>query len=213
MALPRYAFPDPYILAELGARYDAAAAKGRIELLAELYEADDCVPPSEIIASATSDSYVEVRRWIARYGRDLDYRVPDFSEPLGPTVYDRNLVHRLRHDADLLVRPTFGRILRSSKECRAPVRRVRCGSVSRPTSVYDFAYFDDIEMAMEAKLPENSAHPSPRRLYRGLRRTERTLEEVKTILDQISRFYSLSWLLTFACVVGLATAILVRWLR
>jgi hypothetical protein len=103
MALHRYSFSDPYIVAELRGRYEAAGPRGRIKLLAELYKSNDSRPPYEIAALAVGDSSVVVRRWVAKHGRYLDYEERR-SEPTATAPSERNLRERLKSDPDPLVR-------------------------------------------------------------------------------------------------------------
>jgi hypothetical protein len=101
----RYTFADSYILEELQARYRSADRGGRIRLLSEVYADENHQPPYEVASLAATDPDVEIRRWIARNGRFLDYRERD-AEQNSPT---RNLAERLKQDDDPLVRaPLLG---------------------------------------------------------------------------------------------------------
>lgn len=95
MELSRYIFSDAYILEELRREYHISNAKGRIRLLRKLYN-DDRAAPFEIACLAVEDQYVEVRQWIARHGRYLDYNNDEPSRP--------NLADRLKNDTDPFVR-------------------------------------------------------------------------------------------------------------
>jgi len=83
--LSRYAFSDAYTVAELQAEYQSRDAKGRIQLLQEFYEADR-FPPMEIAVLAVKDEGIEVRRWIARNGKYLDYRKAGFVHERSDTA-------------------------------------------------------------------------------------------------------------------------------
>ena len=118
MELSRYAVTDAYTLEEMRREFQNSDAKGRIRLLEKLYEGEGA-PPYEIALLAVEDPNVEVRQWIARNGRGLDYRDvgfrrseatealielrkeltirPDDSSPL-------NLADRLKNDPDPYVR-------------------------------------------------------------------------------------------------------------
>ena len=111
MKLSRYAIIDAYILEELRREYQNSDAKGRIRLLKKLY-AGNHVPPYEIAVLAAENPHVEVRQWIARNGKHLDYReshlvaIPG-QEELYDTVFefpDRDLRDRLKNDSDPFVR-------------------------------------------------------------------------------------------------------------
>ncbi len=71
--LPRYSKLDSYTLEELRRKYQTSDPKARIDLLQNFYK-DDTAPPFEIALVAVEDSNVEVRQWIARHGKYLDYR-------------------------------------------------------------------------------------------------------------------------------------------
>lgn len=120
MALSRYQLIDAYTREELRREYQASNAKGRVRLLPGLYQ--EGVPPYEITLMAVEDPNVEVRQWIARNGKYLDYRdrgsinerseaveaarailKPD-GDPLLHESPDRNLESRLIHDPAPFVR-------------------------------------------------------------------------------------------------------------
>lgn len=87
MSIPRYAVHDPYVVAELRSQYEAADVHARIKLLEGLYlspEYRDHRLPYELLLLAASDPSVEVRRWIARNARHLDYRE---RESVAPEAY------------------------------------------------------------------------------------------------------------------------------
>src|SRR2546425_2452962 len=120
----RYSEIDVYTLGELWREYQASEPRGRIRLFKKLYR-DDRRPPYEIAQMAVEDPHVEVRQWMARYGRSLDYReqgirfLPDVHEA-GPETEsegesgkkceiewrfpERDLAARLKNDPDLFVR-------------------------------------------------------------------------------------------------------------
>src|SRR2546425_1247383 len=124
MQRTRYSAIDVYTLEELWREYQASEPRGRIRLLKKLYR-DDRRPPYEIAQMAVEDPHVEVRQWMARYGRSLDYReqgirfLPDVHEA-GPETEseggsgkkceiewrfpERDLAARLKNDPDLFVR-------------------------------------------------------------------------------------------------------------
>jgi hypothetical protein len=129
MSIPRYAVHDAYVVAELRSQYEAADTQGRIKLLEDLSggpEYRDARLPFELTLLAVSDPSVEVRRWIARNARHLDYRERDglapetylfpdrvkvsdivsefVSQPAGYRFPERNLVARLKDDPEPVVR-------------------------------------------------------------------------------------------------------------
>ena len=85
MALPRYAYRDPYTLEELRREYQGSDWRGRIRLLRRLTR--DVGVPSEITDLAIADQHVQVRQWIARFG-----------------VLFREHLDRLKQDPDEFVR-------------------------------------------------------------------------------------------------------------
>jgi hypothetical protein len=91
MDLGRYIFPDEYILEELRRDYQHTDTKGRILLLRKLCR-DDQHAPCEIALLAVEDPNVEVRQWIARHGKYLDYRKDQEDSDQDP---NRNLEDRL----------------------------------------------------------------------------------------------------------------------
>lgn len=107
MAISRYAVTDAYTLEELRREYQSSDAKGRVHLLQRLYESDQILP-YEIELLAVDDPDVEVRQWIARNGKYLDYRERRYAGD-GPTYEfpDRNLEDRLKNDPDLFVRASL----------------------------------------------------------------------------------------------------------
>jgi hypothetical protein len=101
-AMPRYLFPDDYTLAELQRNYQMSDTKGRIELLKNLHDQVPC----KLELMAVEDPDVQVRQWIARYGKNLEYasylhRGEDgwVHEKLKPSLYER-----LKSDGDPFVR-------------------------------------------------------------------------------------------------------------
>lgn len=121
MSLSRYAVLDAYTLEELRREYQNTDAKGRICLLEKLYQGNS-IAPFGIALLAATDPHVEVRQWIARRGKSLDYRdVGSLNErnellevvraiggqPAGPVDDPQaslNLVSRLKNDPDSFVR-------------------------------------------------------------------------------------------------------------
>ncbi len=104
MALDRFTFDDPYVLEELRRRYRDSDAKGRTRLLKQLYKSE-WVPAYEIVLMAVEDPAVQVRQWIARNGKHLDYRKEKWVDD--KTVFEfpeRNLADRLKNDPDPYVR-------------------------------------------------------------------------------------------------------------
>jgi hypothetical protein len=90
---------DAYTLEEGRRAYHNADAKGRIRFLKALYRGrgrGEGRAPFEIALLAVEDPHVEVRQWIARYGRYLDYH--EEQEP------EKDLVQRLKQDPDPFVR-------------------------------------------------------------------------------------------------------------
>jgi len=128
MSIPRYAVHDPYVVADLRSQYETADVHGRIKLLEGLYlspEYRDHRLPYQLVLLAATDPSVEVRRWIARNARHLDYRereslapeaylFPDrvtvldiaggfLRQPEGYRFPERNLAARLKDDPDPVV--------------------------------------------------------------------------------------------------------------
>ena len=119
--LPRYTIPDAYTLEEFHRLYHSADAQGRIALLKELYSGHrrgEGRASFEIALLAIADPHVEVRQWIARYGKYLDYSKEQGPgpEPEPEPEPEKDLAQRLRQDPDPFVRaclrenPTFPRI-------------------------------------------------------------------------------------------------------
>jgi hypothetical protein len=79
MTIPRYARPDDYNTEEIRRKFCAADTKGRIAILRMLYR-DHTRPPYEIVRLAIEESDVEVRHWLAKHGRNLDYREIDWEK-------------------------------------------------------------------------------------------------------------------------------------
>jgi hypothetical protein len=71
--MSRYEMCDEYTLEELKRKYQRFNPEKRIQLLQEIYS-HDCQPPYEIALLAVQDQNVEVREWMARHGKYLDYR-------------------------------------------------------------------------------------------------------------------------------------------
>lgn len=99
MTLPRYAITDAYTLEELRREYQGSNIEGRIGILQKLYEGNqrgEGRAPYEIALLALDDPHVEVRRWIAKYGKYLDYSKD--------TLQHQNLEERLKEDPDPFIR-------------------------------------------------------------------------------------------------------------
>ncbi|MDV2502508.1 MAG: hypothetical protein RX318_00940 [bacterium] len=104
MELHRYDIIDEYTLEELQREYRASDAKGRINILESYYKRDRQAP-YEIALLAVEDSNVEVRQWMARHGKSLDYRERNYGADEPEYQYpERNLEERLKNDPDLFVR-------------------------------------------------------------------------------------------------------------
>lgn len=104
MELSKYDIIDAYTLEELRRTYHASDSKGRIRLLQKFYRADKAAP-FEIALLAVDDPHVEVRQWIARHGKYVDYREMHYVDK--QVIYehpDLNLEDRLKNDPDLFVR-------------------------------------------------------------------------------------------------------------
>ncbi len=112
VSLHRYAALDDYVLEEIRGRYVHGTRDDRMRVLVEVYEGKGL--PYELAALVVDDPDPQIRRWMAKNARDLDFRqrifeaVPTTAENLRkPAEYrysDRNLWDRLAQDADLLVR-------------------------------------------------------------------------------------------------------------
>jgi hypothetical protein len=162
---PRYTFHDPYIVAEVRARYAAADADGRIALLRELYEERDAQPPFEVIAAAACDPFLSVRRWLARNGRSLDHGRSGHSVGSGE---NRNLIDVLKADSDDLVRASlrenpdiFGFIALTDKVMewfRESSRMERLALVRNPNLNEDFValLFDSTDTTLAVTLRERA---------------------------------------------------------
>lgn len=104
MSLARYDITDAYTLEEVRREYQTSDAKGRIRLLRKLYRTGRAAP-FEIALLAVEDPNVEVRQWVARHGKYLDYRERRYDE--NQVLYERperNLEDRLKNDPDPFVR-------------------------------------------------------------------------------------------------------------
>ncbi len=106
VGIVRYHFPDPYTLEELRLKYTNTDTKGRIQLLNDLLHGDDSwMIPYEIALLAVEDPNLEVRQWLARHGKYLDYS----ERRLVDNVWvcecpERNLEERLKNDPHPFVR-------------------------------------------------------------------------------------------------------------
>ena len=112
--LTRYGILDAYTLEEVGREYEASDVTGRIRLLRKLYRGTDRLP-YEFALRVVEDPNPQVRAWIARNGRDLDYRERrrvdgGDDETLVrawetiDSLPERNLEERLWNDPDPFVR-------------------------------------------------------------------------------------------------------------
>ena len=124
--LPRYTIPDAYTREEFHRLYHSANAQGRIALLEELYSGHrrgEGRAPFEIALLAIADPHVEVRQWIARHGKYLDYSKE--QEPGQEPEPEKDLAQRLRQDPDPFVRaclrenPTFCGVIWGTDEWMA----------------------------------------------------------------------------------------------
>lgn len=103
MGLDRYQIIDSYTLEELKRKYTDGDTKDRIRLLRRLYSRT--VLPFEIALMAVKDSNVEVRQWIARNGRSLDYAEREYIDNKNVSKSpEKNLEERLKNDPDPFVR-------------------------------------------------------------------------------------------------------------
>lgn len=96
----RFSIIDEYTLEELKRRYHNSTPRERIELIVGMYQTG-IIPPYELARLAVDDQHVEVRQWMARHARHLDYR--QLSES-GYRYPGRNLVERVQQDTDSFVR-------------------------------------------------------------------------------------------------------------
>jgi hypothetical protein len=94
MDYTRYSFDDEYIVAEAMHEYLECDHKGRLHLLRKLNRTQI---PYAIAQLAATDSSVQVRSWLARKSKLLDYSGPIFE---GGT----NLEECLRSDSEQVVR-------------------------------------------------------------------------------------------------------------
>lgn len=100
----RFSIIDEYTLEELRREYQSSAPKDRIALVAGLYQSG-IIPPYDIARLAVEDQHVEVRQWLARHARHLDYREAIDDDPANGFRYpDRDLVEHVRRDTDAFVR-------------------------------------------------------------------------------------------------------------
>lgn len=102
----RYSAIDEYTLEELVRQYAAATPPERIAIISDLYDAG-VMPPFEIALRAVADESAQVRHWMARNARYLDYR--DSVEHVGdPGDLQRFNLHRLLlNDSDHFVRASL----------------------------------------------------------------------------------------------------------
>lgn len=96
----RFSIIDEYTLEELKRRYHTSVPRERIELVQRMYQTG-IIPPYELARLAVDDQHVEVRQWMARHARHLDYREPQES---GYRYPERNLIKRVQQDTDSFVR-------------------------------------------------------------------------------------------------------------
>ena len=134
MEFDRYDFSDPYIDEELARSYKRADARGRMDLLSRIAGRQDKNRkslPYVLALLAVEDEYVEVREWIARHGRYLDY-----SDSWSGTRKDPkdNLEERLKLDPDPFVRA-----------CLRENSTVFCAGLIPRTAIEDFKNSSHLE--------------------------------------------------------------------
>jgi len=102
----RYTAIDAYTLEELRRKYQASDTRGRIRLLRSLYHRGDewseAGVPFEIAEMAVTDPSPEVRQWMARHGKDLNYS--ELGERFEVRFPERDLSGRLLDDPDPFIR-------------------------------------------------------------------------------------------------------------
>jgi len=100
----RYEMADDYTTEELTRNYERSTPENRTRLLESLYN-EIYRPPYKLARLAVQDQNVEVRGWIARHGKGLDYRESRLID--GELVYEkpeRDLEQQLKNDPDPFVR-------------------------------------------------------------------------------------------------------------
>lgn len=95
----RFSIVDEYTLEELKRRYHTSSPRERIELILGMYQTG-IIPPYALARLAVDDQHVEVRQWMARHARHLDYREPQDG---GYRYPERNLIERVQQDTDSFV--------------------------------------------------------------------------------------------------------------
>ncbi|MBI4536501.1 MAG: hypothetical protein HY712_00930 [candidate division NC10 bacterium] len=103
--LTRYSIYDAYTLEEVRREYEASDVVGRIRLLRKVYRTPLIGPPYEIVLRAVEDPNPQLRAWIARHGKILDFReCHSDGDKLTYSLPERNLEGRLQNDPDPFVR-------------------------------------------------------------------------------------------------------------
>jgi len=100
----RYEMADDYTTEELTRNYERSTPENRMRLPESLYN-EIYRPPYKLARLAVQDQNVEVREWIARHGKGLDYRESRLID--GELVYEkpeRDLEQHLKNDPDPFVR-------------------------------------------------------------------------------------------------------------
>lgn len=100
--LLRYSIIDAYTLQELERRYRFSSSVQRIHLLDGLYRSG-ILPPFEILCIAVVDESNDVRQWIARHARCLNYNQVGLALSGEPDP-QRDLTDTLHRDPDPFVR-------------------------------------------------------------------------------------------------------------
>lgn len=100
--LLRYSIIDAYTLQELERRYHFSSSEQRIELLDGLYRTG-ILPPFEILRISVVDESSNVRQWVARHARCLNYNEAGLTNKGEPTA-QHDLTDIMRRDPDPFVR-------------------------------------------------------------------------------------------------------------
>lgn len=102
--LSRFSVIDAYTLEELKRDYQYRTPNARIGLIEGLY-LNGIIPPYEVARLVVEDQHVQVRQWMARHARHLDYREAIDDNPANGFMFpERNLVDIVRRDPDEFVR-------------------------------------------------------------------------------------------------------------
>jgi len=105
MAIQRYHVVDAYTSEELRLNYNNSDAKGRIEMLKQLYQLGEPWLPEPVALMAIEDPHIEVRAWLARHAErvvdPLTERFPGMSRPPVGTSGGRR---KLKADPEPFVR-------------------------------------------------------------------------------------------------------------